>query len=323
MDRFFNTATNLFPVWTVAGAVAALFWPEIFTWFKGDLIVLGLAVIMLGMGITLNFDDFKTVAKSPRPVLMGVGLQFLIMPFLGWGIATLMNLPPEFAVGLILVSCCPGGTASNVVTYLARAHLPLSVLMTMASTFAAILMTPILTKALAGKIVPVDALGLFLSTLKIVLLPVGGGILLNQYAPKLVSRVRIVSPFIAVVAIVLIVASIIGQRADEILKSGGVLLVAVTIMHGLAFSFGYFAAWFFGYEEAIRRTVAIEVGMQNSGLGSALATRHFSPSAATPCAISAVMHCIIGSALAGYWRWRSSREALNEKPPTSIETTDG
>jgi BASS family bile acid:Na+ symporter len=146
---------------------------------------------------------------------------------------------------------------------------------------------------------------------------------LNQYAPKLVSRVRIVSPFIAVVAIVLIVASIIGQRAEEILKSGGVLLVAVTIMHGLAFSFGYFAAWFFGYEEAIRRTVAIEVGMQNSGLGSALATRHFSPSAATPCAISAVMHCIIGSALAGYWRWRSSREALNEKPPTSIETTDG
>ena len=308
MDRFFNTATNLFPVWTVAGAVAALFWPELFTWFRGNLIVLGLAVIMLGMGITLNFDAFKTVAQSPRPVLLGVASQFLIMPFLGWGIATVMNLPPDFAVGLILVSCCPGGTASNVVTYLARANLPLSVLMTMASTFAAIMMTPILTKALAGKIVPVDALGLFLSTLQVVLLPVGAGILLNQYAPKVVSKFRVVSPFIAVVAIVLIVASIIGQRAEEIMKSGGVLLVAVTIMHGMAFSFGYLSARFFGYEEEIRRTVAIEVGMQNSGLGSALATRHFNLSAATPCAISAVMHCIIGSGLAGYWRWRSSRD---------------
>ena len=307
MERLLNTATNLFPVWTVIGAVLALFWPELFTWFKGDLIVWGLAVIMLGMGITLNFDDFRSVAKAPFPVILGVGAQFLIMPFLGWGIASALNLAPDFAVGLILVSCCPGGTASNVVTYLARAHLPLSVLMTMASTFAAVMMTPLLTKALAGKIVPVDAWGLFLSTVQVVLLPVALGILLNQYASKFVSRVRTVSPFIAVVAIVLIVASIIGQRADEILKSGGILLVAVTLMHSFAFALGYLSARVFGYEEAIRRTVSIEVGMQNSGLGSALATRHFNLSAATPCAISAVMHCIIGSALAGYWRWRSAQ----------------
>lgn len=313
MERLFNTATNLFPVWTVLGSVAALFWPAAFTWFKGDLIVWGLAVIMLGMGITLNFSDFRAVAKAPYPVLLGVGAQFLIMPFLGWSIATVMKLPPDFAVGLILVSCCPGGTASNVVTYLARANLPLSVLMTMASTFAAVMMTPVLTKALAGKIVPVDAWGLFLSTVQVVLIPVALGIVLNQYTPKLVDRVRTVSPFVAVVAIVLIVASIIGQRADEILKSGGVLLVAVTIMHGFAFALGYFSARIFGYEEAIRRTVAIEVGMQNSGLGSALATRHFNLSAATPCAISAVMHCIIGSAMAGYWRWRSLREQSGER----------
>ncbi len=307
MERLLNTATNLFPVWTVIGAIAALFWPELFTWFKGDLIVWGLAVIMLGMGITLNFSDFRSVAKTPFPVILGVGSQFLIMPFLGWGIATVLKLSPDFAVGLILVSCCPGGTASNVVTYLARAHLPLSVLMTMASTFAAVMMTPLLTKALAGKIVPVDAWGLFLSTVQVVLLPVALGILLNQYASKFVGRVRTVSPFVAVVAIVLIVASIIGQRADEILKSGGILLVAVTLMHSFAFALGYLAARVFGYDEAIRRTVAIEVGMQNSGLGSALATRHFNLSAATPCAISAVMHCIIGSALAGFWRWRSSQ----------------
>ena len=309
MERLLNTATNLFPLWTMLGSVGALLWPEAFTWFRGNLIVWGLAVIMLGMGITLSFEDFKSIAKTPVPIVLGVGSQFLIMPFLGWAIATAMQLPPDFAVGLILVSCCPGGTASNVVTYLARAHLPLSVLMTMASTFAAVMLTPVLTKALAGKIVPVDAWGLFLSTVQVVLLPVALGIGLNQYVPKLVDRVRVVSPFVAVVAIVLIVASIIGQRAEEILKSGGILLVAVTVMHSLAFLLGYFSAKIFGYEETIRRTVAIEVGMQNSGLGSALATRHFNLSAATPCAISAVMHCILGSALAGFWRWRSPRRS--------------
>lgn len=309
MERLLNIATNLFPLWTILGSLAALFWPSAFTWFRGNLIVGGLAVIMLGMGITLRFADFKSIARTPRPIFLGVGSQFLIMPFLGWGIATGLQLPADFAVGLILVSCCPGGTASNVVTYLARANLPLSVLMTIASTLAAVIMTPILTKTLAGKIVPVDAWGLFLSTVQVVLAPVLVGLLLNHYTPRLVERVRIVSPFVAVVAIVLIVASIIGQRAEEILESGGILLLAVTTMHGVAFGLGYFSARLFGYDEAIRRTVAIEVGMQNSGLGSALATRHFNLSAATPCAISAVLHCIIGSALAGFWRWRSYRDA--------------
>ena len=307
MERFFIGATNLFPLWTVLGAVAALFWPEGFTWFRGDLIVWGLAVIMIGMGITLNVEDFRSIMKTPQPVFLGVCAQFAIMPFLGWTIATLLQLPPDFAVGLILVSCCPGGTASNVVTYLARAHLPLSVLMTVASTFAAVLLTPVLSKVLAGRIVPVDAYALFLTTVKVVLLPVAIGILLNHYAPKWVGRIRVVSPFIAVVAIVLIVASIIGQRSEEIFRSGGILLLAVTLMHSGAFALGYGFARVFGYEEAIRRTVSIEVGMQNSGLGSALATRHFNLSAATPCAISAVVHCIMGSALAGLWRWRSTR----------------
>ncbi len=320
MARILNTATNLFPVWTVLGAGAALFWPELFTWFRGKLIVWGLAVIMLGMGLTLNVASFRSVLSTPRPVMLGVGSQFLIMPFLGWGIASVLDLPTDFAVGLILVSCCPGGTASNVVTYLARANLSLSVLMTMASTFAAVMMTPLLTKFLAGKMVHVDAWGLFLSTVQVVLLPVAIGIFLNQYAPRVVDRVRLISPFVAVVAVVLIVASIIGQRADEIRESGGILLFAVTLMHGFAFGLGYVSAWAFGYQEEIRRTVSIEVGMQNSGLGSALATKHFNLSTATPCAISAVMHCIIGSLLAGLWRWRSAQEAGKEAVPAPSET---
>lgn len=263
---------------------------------------------MLGMGITLKFQDFRSAVKSPRPVLLGVAAQFLIMPFLGWAVGAGLRLPPDFAVGLILVSCCPGGTASNVVAYLARANLPLSVLMTMASTFAAVMLTPLLTKLLAGKIVEVNAWGLFWSTVQVVLLPVIAGVALNQCAPQLVGKAKRISPLIAVVVISLIVAGIIGQRAEEILSQGGVLLLAAAVMHGLAFALGYLSAKFFGYEEAIRRTVSIEVGMQNSGLGSALATRHFNSATAVPCALSAVMHCIIGSALAGYWRFLAWRK---------------
>jgi BASS family bile acid:Na+ symporter len=302
MNRTLNTLTNLFPLWVTVCGVLALFHPSWFTWFKGPLIVWGLAIIMLGMGITLSLEDFKKVARTPRPVALGVIAQFCFMPFMGWSIAYALNLPPEFSAGLILVSCCPGGTASNVVVYIARANIALSVLMTMCSTFAAIALTPVLTQWLAGKYVPVDAWALFRSTVQIVLLPIVFGMLLNRYAQKTVERVKPAAPLVAVITIVLIVASILGARAEQIRESGGILLLAVTLMHMGAFTLGYGITRVFGFEELIRRTVAIEVGMQNSGLGSALAVKHFTPSAATPCAVSAIMHCILGSFLAALWR---------------------
>src|SRR5262245_49047274 len=160
MTRILSLATNLFPFWVVLGGVLALFYPRWFTWFGGEFITWGLAVIMLGMGITLSVDDFRSVLKMPRAVAAGFVAQYLIMPFLGWAVAHLLKLETPFAVGLILVACCPGGTASNVVTYLAKANVPLSVLMTMCSTFGAIVMTPLLTKWLAGTYVPVPAGGL-------------------------------------------------------------------------------------------------------------------------------------------------------------------
>ena len=302
VTRIFNQLTNLFPVWVTVCGVLALFQPHWFTWFNGPLIGWGLAVIMLGMGLTLSLEDFRNVARTPKPVALGVFAQFCIMPFMGWSIATVLKLPAEFAVGLILVSCCPGGTASNVVVYIARAHVALSVLMTMCSTFAAIALTPVLTQWLAGKYVPVDAVALFKSTVQIVLLPILIGMALNRYAHGAVERVKTAAPLVAVIAIVLIVASILGQRAHEIRESGGILLLAVTLMHTGAFILGYGIPRVFGFEERIRRTMAIEVGMQNSGLGTALALKHFTPSAATPCAISAIMHCILGSFLAALWR---------------------
>ena len=306
MNRIFSIATNLFPIWVLAGGALALAHPAWFTWFSGGFITWGLAVIMLGMGITLSVDDFKRVLKMPRAVAIGFAAHYAIMPFLGWSIAHLLKLETQFAVGLILVSCCPSGTASNVVNYLARSNVALAVLVTMCSTLGAIVMTPLLTKWLAGQYVPVDALGLFLSTLQIVLLPVVIGVALNRYVPRFVKFVLPVSPLISVLAITLICASIIGENADKFEQSGRKLILAVFLLHTGGFFLGYFASRLLRCDELTSRTISVEVGMQNSGLGAALAKTHFTqmPLAALPCAISATFHSVIGSILAGIWRLR-------------------
>lgn len=311
MIRVLNVLTNLFPLWVLLGGVGAMIRPAWFTWFKGPAIVWGLAVIMLGMGITLSVEDFKRVLKMPRAVGLGVLAQFLIMPFLGWGIAHLLQLDTAFAVGLILVSCCPGGTASNVVSYLARANVSLSVLMTMCSTFAAIVLTPLLTKWLAGTRVPVDAWKLFLDTVQVVLAPVVLGLVLHHATPRLVKAVLPVAPLLSVIVIALICASIIGQQVVSIRESGLKLLGAVFLLHVGGFSLGHGLARLFGYGEWVRRTISIEVGMQNSGLGVVLAQRNFPvlPATATPCAISATFHSVIGSFLAGVWRLLPAKDA--------------
>lgn len=296
--------TNLFPLWVLLAGILALFHPPLFTWFSGPFIVWGLAVIMLGMGVTLSLDDFRAVARLPKAVGAGFLAQFTIMPFLGWSLANALRLPPDFAAGLILVSCCPGGTASNVVAYLAKGNVALSVLMTMCSTFGAVLLTPILTKWLAGTFVPVDAVGLLVSTVKVVLAPLVFGLLLHHSAPRFVRWVLPVAPLVSVVTIALICASIIGQSAAQILHSGGRMLAAVLLLHAGGFTLGYLFARFFGYDRMVCRTVSIEVGMQNSGLGAVLARQHFAPPAAVPCAISSVFHSVIGSLLAAFWRLR-------------------
>jgi bile acid:Na+ symporter, BASS family len=310
MTLWLNRFTNLFPVWVTLGGVLALMHPPLFVWFDSNFIVWGLAVVMLGMGLTLSIDDFRGVLRMPRAIAIGFAAQYTIMPFLGYAIAHSLKLPTPFAVGLILVGCCPGGTASNVVTYLARANVALSVLMTMCSTFGAILMTPLLTEWLAGTLVPVDALGLLMSTVKVVLAPLVLGLALHHFAPRAVQAVLPAAPLVSVLVIALICASIIGQSAGSIRESGVQLLMAVFLLHAGGFFLGYLFAWAFGYDKIIRRTVSIEVGMQNSGLGVVLAKKHFADPltgislAAVPCAISSVFHSVIGSVLAGVWRLR-------------------
>ena len=304
MTRALHWITNLFPVWVVLCCLVAMAQPAWFTWFKGNWIIWALAVIMLGMGVTLSFDDFRQVLTMPRAVAAGFVAQYTIMPFLGWSIARGLQLETPFAVGLILVACCPGGTASNVVTYLARAHVALSVLMTMCSTFGAVVMTPLLTKWLAGTYVPVDGWKLFLDTVTVVLAPLIIGLTLHHAAPRMVKAILPIAPLVSVIAIVMICASIIGANAGIIRQSAAILFLAVALLHLGGFALGWVFAWAFGYGENIRRTISIEVGMQNSGLGAFLAGKNFPsmPNAPTPCAISAVFHSVIGSILAGIWR---------------------
>ena len=301
-------ATNLFPLWVLLAGIIALVEPAAFSWFRGPAIVWGLAIIMLGMGLTLTVDDFTRVLKTPVPIAIGVFAQYLIMPFLGWALAHSLGLPRDFAIGLILVSCCPGGTASNVVTYLAKANVALSVLMTMVSTLAAVAMTPLLTKWLVGTLITVDAWGLFLSTVQVVLIPVLAGVGLRRMLGHRIDKILPISPLIAVLMIALICGSIIGQNAEALRLHGGSLILAVFLLHVGGFSIGYLFARILGYDQLTRRTVSIEVGMQNSGLGVVLAQRHFPTTLApVPCAISAVMHSVIGSLLAALWRLREPR----------------
>jgi BASS family bile acid:Na+ symporter len=304
MRRLLLASADWFPAWVLAAALLALWQPSLFTWFSGPWIVWGLALVMLGMGLTLNVADFAAVLRLPGAVAVGFAAQYTIMPLLGWSVGKMLALPAPFAVGLILVACCPGGTASNLVTYLARGNVALSVIMTMCSTLAAVVMTPLLTGWLAGAYVPVDAWGIFLTTAQVVLAPVLAGLLLHHQAPRLAGFILPAGPIMSVLVISLIVGSIIGQNASAIFAHGGQLLLAVTLLHSGGFFLGYVVGRLFGFDLGVARTISIEVGMQNSGLGAVLAKTRFAaePLTAVPSALSSVCHSLLGSLLAAWWR---------------------
>ena len=302
-------ATNLFWLWTMLGVAWAWVIPGHFEWFA-SYISPGLGVIMLGMGLTLSFDDFRAVVRQPKAIGIGVVAQFLIMPSIGFLIAKVAGLSPGLSAGLVLVSCCPGGTASNVIAYLSRANVALSVLMTMCSTLMAVALTPVLTGWLAGVFVQVDVVQLLFKTLTVVLLPVVAGLLLNQFASRWVQPISQFSPLVSVVVIVLIVGCIIALKKTKIIDAGFPLLGAILALHVSGFAMGYAFAFLGGFGEDYRRTVSIEVGMQNSGLGAELATALSDPLAPVPAAISAFFHCLIGSGLAGIWRLNRSESTL-------------
>ena len=287
---------NLFPLWIILFSFSALLRPELFTWFSGNLITLGLGIIMLGMGLTLKISDFKILFKNPRWTIIGVFTQFSVMPFLGWAISKIFELPDFFAVGLILVSCCPGGTASNVIAYLSNLNVAFSVTMTFISTVTGVILTPILITSISGELINVDLKGLLFSATKVVLLPVLIGLIVSKYFQTFTKKIVVYCPSVAVIFIVLIVASIIGEGKEVILQSGINLLISIMILHLLGFIIGFVISFIFLGDKKLSKTICIEIGMQNSGLGVVLAKENYvNPLTAIPSAISSLVHSIYGS----------------------------
>lgn len=299
-------AVLLFPVLILLGGLCGMLVPQAFVGFSGWINPL-LMVIMFCMGLTLTLPDFALVFKNPLPVLGGVTAQFILMPSMGWLVATLLQLEPALAAGLILVGCAPGGTASNVVSYLARGNVALSVVMTSVSTLLAPLLTPALALWLAGQYMPVDAGSMAVSVIKIVLIPVVLGIVLRMLFNQYVAKIDGVLPWLSVLAITFVVTVIVAGSAQTILTAGLLVLVAVILHNALGLALGYAMGVLLRVPEASRRTIAIEVGMQNSGLAGGLAKQYFSPEAALPGAVFSVWHNLSGALIAAYWRRKDAK----------------
>ena len=300
MKRLCHYISEYMGFLVLAAALLALAFPEMLQQIPTKVINYLLGVVMLGMGLTLNLKDFKIVFSRPKDVIIGCLAQFTVMPLLAWGLARLFSLDEALALGVVLVGCCPGGTASNVITYLAKGDLALSVGMTGVSTLLAPFLTPLLTWALAGKSVDVDVASMFLSILWVVILPIVVGLIVKSLWPKFTEKATDYLPAFSSLAIAFIVAIVIAANAGK-LMAGGLIIVLVVMLHNLCgLSIGYLVGHILGLSDPKRRAIAIEVGMQNSGLASSLATIHFAayPLATIPGAIFSVWHNLSGAAVA-------------------------
>jgi len=300
MKKLCDYISRYMGVMVLVVAAVALFWPASFlcidTWAINPM----LGVIMFGMGLTLSPDDFRIVFSRPKDIVIGCLAQFTVMPLLALGLSWAFALPKELALGVILVGCCPGGTASNVITYLAKGDLALSVGMTATSTLLAPLLTPLLVWLLAGTMVEVDTIGMLLSIVYVVIAPIAVGLVFQHYLPKFTKGIVPYLPAFSSIAIALVVGIIVSHNASRLLV-GGMIVVLVVMLHNLCgLSLGYIIGRLLGLEEPKKRAISIEVGMQNSGLASSLATLHFAafPLATIPGAIFSVWHNISGALVA-------------------------
>lgn len=298
------SAISLFPLWALIGVAFAWWQPTLFAHGK-PLIVPLLSLVMLGMGLTLEWRQFAEVWSQRATLALGVALQYLIMPFAAWAIALSLRLPPELVAGMVLLGASPGGTASNLICYLSRGDVALSITLTTLSTLVAIVATPLLTLLYAGQQVPVPAVAMLISIVNIVLLPVIIGVAINTWLGPRIERVKAAFPLISLLAIVAIIAIVMGLNRDQIAHSGAILLLAVVLHNSFGLASGYALGRWLTRDERSARTLAIEVGMQNSGLAVALATQYFCAAAALPGALFSIWHNLSGALLAGIWSRRS------------------
>ena len=300
IKRFCKLISDYMGVLVLLAAVVALITPGTFSGIKPTVINPMLGVIMFGMGMALQIKDFNIVFSHPKDVLIGCLAQFTVMPMLAWTLARLFSLDEALTIGVVLVGCCPGGTASNVITYLAKGDLALSVGMTAVSTLLAPLLTPLLVWFLVGKSVDVDVAGMLLSILWVVILPIVAGLVVKSLWTKFTEKATAYLPAVSSLAIAFLVLVIISANAQRLLM-GGMIIILVVMLHNLCgLSLGWLIGRVLRLPDAKRRAISIEVGMQNSGLASSLATLHFAtyPMATIPGAIFSVWHNISGAIVA-------------------------
>ena len=297
-------------------AVVAMLVPSSFCWIDTWIINPMLGIIMFGMGLTLSWKDLSIVLSRPRDIALGCMAQFIVMPLLAWLLTHVFSLPKDLALGIILVGCCPGGTASNVITYLAKGDLALSVGMTACSTLLAPLMTPLLVWLMAGTMVEVDTLGMLLSIVYVIIAPIAAGLLCQRFLPKLTQKVTPYLPSFSSLAIALTVGIVVSHNADRLWMGGYVVIVVVMLHNLLGLLLGYLIGRLLRLPYPKNVALSIEVGMQNSGLASSLAVLHFAayPLATVPGAIFSVWHNISGAMAAKFFQ-------RDEVPPTGSQET--
>lgn len=309
----FERLNRLFPVWAVLLAVIAAWQPHLFTSLAGYIKTL-LVIIMFSMGLTLSKGDFVRVVKSPKPIAVGVVLQFLIMPLAALLVSRVLGLSAELTTGMVLVGATAGGTSSNVMTWLAGGHVALSVSMTMASTLISVVATPLITLLLVGQTVDVPVAGMLMSIAQLVVAPIVLGVIIHHFLGTHIQRVEPALATLAMAAIVLIIAIVVALNAGRLATLGPIVALAVVAHNAIGLGGGYALARALRFDERTARTIAFEVGLQNSGLAVALANQFFTATAALPGALFSVWHNVSGSLLAGYWKRRQASGHRESSP---------
>ncbi|WP_321323006.1 bile acid:sodium symporter family protein [Thiomicrorhabdus sp.] len=290
-----------FPIWALLLSGLAMVFPQLFVDLKSWIVPL-LMLVMLGMGLTLKWQDFQQVWQHRFVVALGVAIQFLVMPFAAWLLSMLFGLSLELTIGMMLVGATAGGTASNVIAYLAKGDVALSVSMTLISTLAAVFLLPLLTWLYIGQKVDVPVMSMLMMLLKLIVLPILMGMAINHFWHAKLQKVLPLFPLFSMAVILLIIAIVVALNANNIETVAWTVIAAVILHNLIGMTSGYYLARKFGYDSVIARTVAIEVGMQNSGLSVALALKYFTAASALPGAVFSIWHNISGSVFASYWQ---------------------